>query len=107
MTTPIYRLDQFVVPLPARAEFMARVRETHAILHAQPGFVRDDLLEQPHGSDKVRIVTVVQWRGEAAVRAAREKVRQGQAAQGFDPQELMARLGITADMGVYYPVEME
>ena len=44
---PFYRIDRFVVPDAARAEFIGRVRMTHAVLRQQPGFVRDALLEHP------------------------------------------------------------
>lgn len=35
----IYRVDKFVVPEGARQEFLGRVRSTHKLLKAQPGFV--------------------------------------------------------------------
>lgn len=107
MSTEVYRLDQFIVPLAARAEFMARVSVTHAILRQQSGLVSDDLMEQPHGAGAVRIVTVARWRDEGALRAAREQVRAKQAEQGFNPEELMARLGVKADLGVYRPINQD
>jgi heme-degrading monooxygenase HmoA len=101
MSNAVYRLDHFIVPNAAREEFLARVRVTHTLLHAQPGFVRDDVMVQQHGEQAVRVVTLAQWRDEAAVKAAREKVAAAHAANNVNPEELLARLGIRAELGMY------
>lgn len=101
MTTAIYRTDSFSVPAAARAEFLERVGATHAVLRRQPGFVRDLILEQPGDDGTSRIVTVAEWRDDEAIRAAKAVVGEEQRRMGFDPRELIARLGITAEFGTY------
>jgi len=49
MPEKIYRVDKFVVPSTAREEFLHKVRRTHAVLKAQPGFLQDFVLEQSSG----------------------------------------------------------
>lgn len=97
----IYRVDKFIVPTAARKEFLERVRDTHEVLRRQPGFIRDALLEQFAGPGKFNIVTVVEWENQQAIDAARATVTKHHAESGLNPQELMARLGIEADIANY------
>jgi hypothetical protein len=102
---PFYRIDRFVVPDTARAEFLGRVRMTHAILRQQPGFVRDALLEHPADEPGHSIVlTIAEWQNQAVTSDARAAVQALHTRQRFDPQELFARLGIKAEMGSYHPL---
>lgn len=102
----VYRIDSFVVPGAARGEFLSRVLQTHTLLRRQQGFRRDFIVERQHG-DATKIVTMVEWENDEAVARARQKVQALHAGNGFDPQEMFARLDISADMGSYRPVEQE
>jgi len=97
----IYRLDKFVVPKTAREEFLARVRQTHALLRNQPGFVRDILLEKPATGGNFTVVTLVEWQDADSVQRAREAIADMHREAGFTPRELLDRLGIEADIGNY------
>ena len=100
-THRLHRLDRFTVPEAARSEFLARVHETHAVLRTQPGFVGDLLLERAAGPGRFNIVTLVTWEDSAAIEQVRAVMEAKRKETGFDPSELMARLGIDADMAVY------
>ncbi|WP_158596257.1 antibiotic biosynthesis monooxygenase family protein [Oleomonas cavernae] len=63
----VYRVDKFVVPQAARPEFLAKIRETHAMLATLPGFVRDVVLEQCGGPGEFNLVTLVEWESAAAL----------------------------------------
>lgn len=104
-SSAVYRVDRFVVPAPARDEFLANVRITHELLRTQPGFIRDFLLEKAMGPDAFSIITIAEWESPEAIAKARTEVRAAQQRRGFDPQELMSRLGIQADMAEYRPVD--
>lgn len=104
-SAPVYRVDKFVVPDQARDEFLQRVRDTHDILRRQPGFIRDAVLEQVAGPGKFNIVTIAEWRSQAAVDAAREVVAAEHARSGFDARATVARLGVEADIANYRPVD--
>ncbi|WP_018183733.1 antibiotic biosynthesis monooxygenase family protein [Kaistia granuli] len=101
---PLYRVDKFIVPAEARDEFLARVRDTHGVLRRQEGFVRDLILEQQSGPGAFNIVTVVEWANEDVVGRVSEAVAKYHAAIGFDRNETLARLGITADIANYAPL---
>lgn len=96
-----YRLDKFVVPNTAREEFLARVRQTHALLQEQPGFVQDILLEKPATEGNFTLVTLVEWQDSESVQRAREAVAAMHRRTGFNAQALLARLGIEAEIGNY------
>lgn len=101
----VYRVDKFIVPEPARTEFMAKVKTTHALLKTLPGFIQDMVLEQSAGPGKFNFVTMVEWENEAVVAEARTAVTALHQQMNFNPQELFARMGITADMATYQKVE--
>ncbi len=101
---PFYRIDRFVVPDAARAEFLGRVRMTHDALRQQPGFVRDALLEHPGETGESVILTIAEWQNLAVTSAARAAIAALHIRENFNPQELMARLGIKAELGNYFPV---
>lgn len=105
-TGHLYRVDRFVVPAAAREEFLARVNDTHEILHTLPGFVRDLRLEQRSENGESVVVTLAEWEGADVVAAAKAVVAGRQRAKGFDPQELIARLGIRAEMGTFTRIEL-
>jgi len=100
-TGHVYRVDKFLVPEPAREEFLARVRQTHEVLRTMPGFVRDLLLDQSSGPGELNIVTVVEWESAACVEEAKTAVAALRSKSDFDPQAMFARLGIRADLGEY------
>ncbi|MEW6683816.1 MAG: antibiotic biosynthesis monooxygenase [Nitrospirota bacterium] len=101
----IYRVDKFVVPKAARQEFLGRVRSTHQLLKAQPGFVQDVVLEQSSGPGRFNFVTLVEWQSQSAMDAAKAVVTAAHAKSGFNPQELFARLGIEADIANYTAID--
>jgi heme-degrading monooxygenase HmoA len=101
----IYRVDKFVVPDAARQEFLGKVRSTHQLLKAQPGFVREVVLEQTSGPGRFNFVTVVEWQSQSAIEAAKAVVMAAHAKGGFNPQALFARLGIEADIANYTAID--
>lgn len=103
----IYRIDKFIVPEEARAEFLDKVKATHALLQAQPGFVQDLVLEQSAGPGKFNFVTMVEWESEAVVAQARTAVAALHQQMNFNPQALFAQTGITADVATYRKVSGE
>ncbi len=97
----IYRVDKFAVPQAARLEFLAKVRETHAMLAVLPGFVRDFVLEQVSGPGEFNVVTLVEWENAEAFEEAKAAIWARHARMGFDPHATFQRLGIRADLGNY------
>jgi heme-degrading monooxygenase HmoA len=105
MPEKIYRVDKFVVPSSAREEFLDKVRRTHALLKAQPGFLQDFVPEQSSGPGEFNFVTLVEWASQDAVEKARAAVAALHRGMNFDAKELFARTGIKADIANYSRLE--
>lgn len=100
----VYRLDRFVVPPAARDEFLTRVGQTHEILRRQAGFLQDFLLERPGEGGATIVVTMVEWESQDTVDRVVPIVQAAHREMGFNPKETIARLGVTAELGIYQPV---
>lgn len=98
---PLYRVDKFRVPADARAEFLAVIGRTHALLRKQKGFLGDRILEQESGPGQFNIVTIAEWADADAVAAAGLAVGQLHRTMGFDKSEALPRLGVMPDMALY------
>lgn len=101
---PVFRIDSFIVPQPAREDFLQRVTATHQILRRQTGFVLDRIVERPLGDGTSRLITIVEWAGADAIAGAVRAVRQAHAGDGFSAADFIADNGIVADIGMYQPV---
>ncbi|HEY4816955.1 MAG TPA: antibiotic biosynthesis monooxygenase [Candidatus Acidoferrum sp.] len=101
MTERIYRVDKFAVPIAAREEFVDKARRTHALLKEQPGFLQDFVLEQSSGPGEFNFVTIVEWASQEAVENARAAILALHREMNFNPQEMLARFGIKADVANY------
>jgi heme-degrading monooxygenase HmoA len=99
--THVYRIDKFKVPAAAREEFLARVRTSNEILRAIPGFVEDFFFEQLGASGDTKIVSIAVWENEQAFLSAKSRVEEHYKKIGFNPAEIIKRLGIEADMDAY------
>jgi len=97
----VYRVDKFVVPAEARAEFITKVQNTHDLLRTLPGFVQDFVLEKSAGPGEFNFVTIVEWESAEAIVNARAAVMAMHERIKFNPQEMFEQLGIRADLGNY------
>ena len=97
----IFRVDRFKVPAAARAEFLERSRATHRLLRTLPGFVEDFFLESPGDAGMSNVVTIVVWKDALAFEAGKATAQQHYRQIGFNPGEVVRRLGIEADMAAY------
>lgn len=97
----MYRVDEFAVPSSAREEFLDTASRTHALLRTQLGFVQDMVLEQSGGPGDFNFVTIVEWESSAAIESARAAVTAMHQQINLDPQEVVARLGVRADIASY------
>ena len=105
-STHVYRIDKFIVPISARAVFLERVRETHALLRTLPGFTGDSIFEEIDGPREMNFVTIASWESDEAFEAARETVTARYEDEGFNPAELFAKLEMKADLANYRRLDL-
>jgi hypothetical protein len=101
----IYRVDKFIVPEHVRDEFLSKVEMTHKLLKTLPGFLQDLVLEQTSRPGEFNFVTVVEWESDASMESARTVVAAMHEEIGFNPREVLPRLGIKADLANYWRIE--
>ena len=101
-----YRLDKFIVPESARAEFLPRVHATQEFVRTLPGFLQHFALEHNPGGGVRHYVTLAEWEDAAAIDVARAAIQGWHAANHFDPQELCDRLGIQVERTNYFPAAL-
>ena|SRR5215813_4004605 len=97
----IFRVDKFKVPAASRDEFLVRVRTSNEILRTIPGFVEDCFLEQRDDAGNSKIITIAIWEDEQAFASAKAAVQEHYKNIGFNPAEIVQRLGIEAEMDAY------
>ncbi|HTV58624.1 MAG TPA: antibiotic biosynthesis monooxygenase [Verrucomicrobiae bacterium] len=87
-------IDAFVVPEESKAAFLGVARDVQLFLKSLPGFVEGFLFEKKEGDTRYNFLTTAVWRDEAALENARQAVAAEFQKKGFNPQEIVRRLGI-------------
>jgi len=104
MSGVFYRIDKFVVPAPARDEFLMNMVCRHALLQAQEGFIGHSVLEQVAGPGEFNFVTIAEWENAEVFERVGMALAATQATANADPRDMFERLGIRADIAGYKPV---
>lgn len=104
LSNHIHKLDKFAVKNSVRSEFLPIVLGIMELLKAQPGYIQSCIIEQPGETGEFNLVTLTEWESNHAFEGARGAVLAMQRESGLNTQELMARLGVRAEMGIYTAV---
>jgi len=94
-------VDTFVVPESSREEFLKNVRFSAEHIRTIPGFVEGNVFERVGGEGRFSVVTTAVWKDRAAFEAARQAVGAMFQRIGFNPPEVMQKLGVQLDRSVY------
>jgi heme-degrading monooxygenase HmoA len=100
----VFRIDRFVVPPAAEAEFLAAVRETNTVFEAMDECLQLHVLKQDGESGGYNYITVAEWASADAIPEARAAVAVKHKSMNLNPQELFIRLNIKAELGYYVPL---
>lgn len=100
-TEAVRFIDRFVIPAAAKKEFFERTRINRQFIKKLPGFLGDEMYVSEDENGNARCVTVAVWENAAALQQAKEKVQAFYQEEGFNPAEMLNRLGITIDRAVY------
>jgi predicted ester cyclase/heme-degrading monooxygenase HmoA len=94
-------IDKFLVPAKAKQEFLERVKINRNFIKNLPGFIKDAAYERTDENGNLVFITIAVWESEDAVKKAKEAVQAEYQKQGFNMPEMLERLNITMDRGVY------
>lgn len=98
-------IDKFMIPATAKKEFYERMNINRDFIKNLPGFIEDAAYEYTDDQGNLICVTVALWENREALAKAKEAVQAEYKRQGFDAAEMLKRLNITADRGIYTPVQ--
>lgn len=99
-----WRIDRFDVPTGARAAVIHRLSLIHAELGRLAGCLINRVVERAPTPDRAEILTLVAWRDETALLAARRHMARIHAETGFDAARFLAGHGVTMTPGDYRDV---
>ena len=98
----IVLIDQFVVPPSAVEEFLTQAHFSANIVKQRPGFIEGHVFSRIDGEGRVNVVTTAVWASREAMEAAKKSVQEEFLKIGFNPPEIMRRLGVTIERGLYH-----
>ncbi len=98
---PLYRINKFVVPASARADFVDLVEKTLAVIRSQEGYVKDLFLEQHAGPGKFNFCTMIEFASEEFAPKVAAAIGAFDRSLGIDRAALMEKLGVETDSASY------
>jgi heme-degrading monooxygenase HmoA len=94
-------VDLFVVPEENLQDFMDAVRTTTPFLRSLPGFVEGWIYTRENGPGHYNVITTAVWANEEAYQAAKQAAQEEYRRIDFNPQEIIARLGVQMERGEF------
>lgn len=94
-------IDKFIVPGESIAAFLNEIRKSASILRTLPGFVEGYIYEKKDGASRHNVATTAVWQSEEAFENAKKMALAEFQKIGFNPQEIMSRLKIEMERGIY------
>ena len=98
-------IDRFIVPQNAKQEFVERMNINRNFIKGLAGFVEDNAYERMDEQGNLIVVTVAIWQNEEAIKKAKEAVQAEYKRLNFNMPEMLKRLNITIDRGIYKRVK--
>jgi heme-degrading monooxygenase HmoA len=100
-TTQRILIDKLIVPPEAKQDFLERLNFNRNFIRQLPGFIEDVVYQSIDEQDNLVYVTVATWQNEDAIKNAKAAVQAEYKRQHFDLQEMLKRLHIIIDRGIY------
>jgi len=94
-------IDKFIVPEESRTAFLETSRKIQSVLKTLPGFIEGFVYERREGAGHHDIMTTAVWETEDAYSNAKKAMAVKLQEHGLNPQEIMRRLNVQAERGVY------
>jgi heme-degrading monooxygenase HmoA len=97
-------IDRIIVPETAKQAFIERMNINRNFIKQLPGFIEDAAYEHGDGQGNLVYVTIAVWQNEDALKNAKEAVQAEYKKENFNMPEMLKRLNITIDRGIYEKV---
>lgn len=100
------RIDRFVVPAAARAEFIALIEGMHVVIGAQRGCVQNRIFSTNESDGFFKVVTLVEWDGSESLIRAKRALMAHHRAIGFDGPSFLARIGASVERDEFSSIRL-
>ncbi|WP_353719424.1 antibiotic biosynthesis monooxygenase [Dyadobacter sp. 676] len=100
---PVAFIGKYLIPAAARETFLERQEISREFIHTLAGFIRDDAYERITENGDTEYITIALWTSEDALNNAREMVQAENLRKGFNRAEMLERLNIRMEPGVFRP----
>jgi len=94
-------IDRFIVPEESKMAFLTEVRKSSAFLRTLPGFVEGFVYENTDDGSRHNIVSTAVWKDEDAFQNAKKRAAEEFQRIGFNPPEIIKKLKVEIERGVY------
>ncbi len=94
-------IGKYLIPAASKETFLERQNIARAYIHTLAGFVRDHAYERITENGDTEYITIATWANDEALNNARELVQAENDRQGFDRAEMLKRLHIKMEPGVF------
>ncbi len=98
-------IDKFLVPQNAIEEFTNRMNYNRNLIKNFPGFIGDKVYRRTDDDGKSVIITIAEWEDENYISKAKEAVQKEYKKIGFDIREMITRLNIFMERGIYQEIQ--
>lgn len=98
-------IDKFLVPEKSKQAFIKRMNINRQFIKNLPGFIEDVAYESMGESGNLTYITIAVWDNEKSLNEAKEAVETENKKQDFNPKEMMERLNITMERGIFKEME--
>ena len=98
-------IDKFIVPKSAIEEFLQKMNYNRNFIKNIQGCDSNTGYERTDENGNLIAITIVVWESEDALNKAKEVVQAEYNRINFNPAEMMSRLNITIDRGIYTEIE--
>ncbi|WP_143016872.1 antibiotic biosynthesis monooxygenase family protein [Dyadobacter soli] len=98
---PIAFISKYLIPAASKETFLERQHIARAFIHTLDGFVHDHAYERITETGDTEYITVATWTSEEAVHNAREAVNAENLRTGFNRAEMLQRLNIKMEPGLF------
>jgi hypothetical protein len=98
-------IDKFLVPQNAKQEFVERMAINRNFIKTLHGFIGDDAYERTDEVGNLICITIAVWDNEDVLAKAKDAVQEEYKKQGFNMPEMLKRLHIIQERGIYKKME--
>lgn len=94
-------ISKYLIPAASKQTFLERQHIARTFIHSLDGFVRDYAYERITETGDTEYITIATWTNEEAINHARNAVQAENLRTGFDRAEMLKRLQIQMEPGLF------